>query len=217
MKRFPLYERLLKLYPPDYQRQYSSQMLQTLSDMLDDSPSRTGRLLIWFRLAIDVPVSIVKVQSGNVGAAFLHETPKFILGSSLFSILLLLPFFVALFANSLDVLFFHHRLYASWLWHMPILAVWVLWLPLTAFCLDVISFSAYTFMPQGTSRSSVLKRAFDVKHIWPIMVPAVLAFGILFMIIFHDSAHCWLQNPAYFVTRFHQTLECTKTGSSFVS
>lgn len=57
-KRFPIYTRLLSLYPKTYRQEYGSQLEQTLADMLDDEPSRFGRLYIWSQVALDFPVTV---------------------------------------------------------------------------------------------------------------------------------------------------------------
>ena len=141
-----------------------------------------------------------------------NETPGYIKRSGIFTGALVLPFFSALIANGLDKLLFDQNLYGSWLWHWPIIGFWVLWLPGTALTVALLSYGVYTFTPERKNRTNWLRRALDVPHAWPVILPGIVAFGILFILAFHDSVHCWIQNPIHFVTRYHQTLQCTERG-----
>lgn len=210
--RFPRYERLLGLYPKAYRERYGRQMLQTLADMLDDAQTRRQRLLVWMKVAADLPASVTKTQLQYSGGVMHDETPAYIKRTGLLTAGLLLPFFLALAANGLDKVINNHTLFNSWLWHMPALGIWVLWLPATALVLNLAGYAAHTFRPERQAAAPWRRRALDIRHVWPVVLPGLAAAGILFILAFHDSAHCWVQNPAYFVTRFHQTLQCTRSG-----
>jgi len=54
-RRFPVYAKLLGLYPKLYRQEYGEQMKQTLADMLDDEPNRLGRIYIWAQVGLDLP------------------------------------------------------------------------------------------------------------------------------------------------------------------
>jgi len=62
------YARLVGLYPEPYKAQYGSQILQTISDMLDGPVSPVRRSLMHVNLAMDLPVNIVKQQLISIGA-----------------------------------------------------------------------------------------------------------------------------------------------------
>ena len=59
-KSFPLYRLFLHLYPKSYRKQYGEQMLQTLQDMVDDQTTFEERALLWLRVMLEMPVSIIQ-------------------------------------------------------------------------------------------------------------------------------------------------------------
>ena len=61
------YRALLHLYPKEYRREYAGQMLQTLQDMLDDNNNTLDRTMIWLRVAVETPLSIIKENGNNIG------------------------------------------------------------------------------------------------------------------------------------------------------
>jgi len=189
-QRFPLYSKLLKLYPETYRSAYEREVLQTTADMLDDTNSRVKRLIIWSHVAFDLPFSLSKQRLQYVGGIIQNETPNYIKRNGLIAGILLLPFFIALIANSLDKVINNHTLYHSWLWNFPTIGFWVLWLPEIALLLTIISIVIYLINGNGKKQSSWWKRALDLKHSWPVVIPAFLAFGILFILAFHDSTQC---------------------------
>lgn len=206
--RFPRYHRWLCIYPAAYRRKYGAQMVQTLADMLDGADSRRARIKIWLRVAADLPLSAAKAQIADTAGDMSSETPSFIKRTGLLIAALLLPFFAALAANGLSQTFEHHPLYHSWLWRMPVLDLWVMWLPGTALVLGLAACLIYTYTLR-LRRSPA--RTPDIKRAWPAVLPSLVALGILFVLFFHDSAHCW-QNPVRDVAHFHQTWQCTKDG-----
>jgi hypothetical protein len=210
-KRFPIYSKIIGLYPAQYRQEYGQQMLQTTADMLDNTPKRGSRTLIWLRLALDLPANITKQQLQYSGGIYMKDTPSYIKVSSIVSSLLLLPFFAALAANGLDKVINNHTLLNSWLWKMPVLGLWVIELPLIAF---VLAIGSYLFYLTKYKKTPWLKRILDVRRSWPIILPAVVAFGILFLLAFHDSAQCWVQTPTHFVTHVSQTWQCTAKNQS---
>jgi hypothetical protein len=210
--QFPRYRRLLGLYPAAYREKYGDQMIQTLTDMLADTKGESERRLVWARVAIDFPASVTKAQLQYMGGIMRDETPRYIKETGLLSGLLVLPFFTALAANGLDKLFNDHTLYQSWLWRMPFLGIWVLWLPAAALIMAGLIYLKYAVIDKLGSKSSWISRIFDIKRVWPLLLPGAIAFGILFILAFHDSAHCWAQNPIYFATKSHQTWQCTTQG-----
>ena len=61
-KRFPVYSKLLHLYPLAYQQTYADDLLQTTADMLDDTESSWQRSNVWLRIAFELPKSVTKQQ-----------------------------------------------------------------------------------------------------------------------------------------------------------
>jgi hypothetical protein len=188
-------------------------MTQTLADMLDDTTSPAERWLVWAKIAADFPVSLAKSQMQYVGGVMHNETPGYIKRTGILTGVLIIPFFLALLANSLDKVMYNHTLYNSWLWRGPVLAIWVLWLPAMALALALLSYCLYAFKPVAhTEHLSWFRRAFDISHAWPVVLPGIIGLGILCILAFHDSVHCWMQNPMHYVTQHHQVWECTTHG-----
>ena len=208
--RFPLYERFLSLYPKAYRDLYGRQMVQTLSDMLDDQPKTLGRLAVWTRVSADLPISVINQNALAFGGSFMHEMPGYIKRNAVISAVLLAPFMLAVTLNALDVALHGRNLYQSWAWATPVLTAWVLWLPVIAFLIACASYLQFALSKK--SGTPLLRALFDVKRTWPIVLTGMTGLGILFILQFHDSAHCWIQNPVYFVTKFHQTWQCTADG-----
>lgn len=66
-KRYPLYELSLRLYPKQFQRRYSRQMVQTMADMLENQPNKTARGLLWIRTGLNLAYTIVQENITNLG------------------------------------------------------------------------------------------------------------------------------------------------------
>ncbi|HSW79845.1 MAG TPA: hypothetical protein VLG47_03645 [Candidatus Saccharimonadales bacterium] len=193
--RFPRYSKFLRLYPKKYRDAYGSQMLQTLADMLDNSSSTTERLQIWTRLAIDFPITVAGQNVHYLGGIMTHETPKYVWRNGLIGGAMLIPFFAALTANSIDELAFNHTLFNSWLWSMPILAIWVLWLPFAAALLCLTSLLTFISQQRKSKKLRSVKVLIDIRHNWPLVIVAIASSFILALIFFHDSVHCVTGNP----------------------
>jgi len=212
MAKFSLYEQLLRLYPKSYKQQYGDQMCQTLKDMLDDAADGTERKKIWARAITELPTSIAKAQFSYVGGIMQNETPHYVKQTGLMASLLVVPFFLAFIANTVDNLLFGHNLYSSWLWNTPVLVTWILLLPSLALVLSGGSLLRFIFWDKWPSHGSLSNRIFDAKHNWPVVVPLVIAVGVLCLVAFHDSAHCLVGNPVRELRNFHQTWQCTTGG-----
>ena len=213
-KRFPAYSHLLKLYPQSYQHSYREQMLQTLADMVDNAPDGKARAAIWARIAIDFPRSLFIEHVKTTGEIMLHETPSYVKRNALLGGLLLVPFMTALVANSLDKLLYNHSLYSSWLWHAPILAIWVLWLPLGAVLIASFSLAVFLLRRVQSSPHSRFKILFDIRQDWPLIMVAAGALLILAILFGHDSAHCIAGNPIREIRNPQQTWRCIQQGAA---
>jgi len=213
--RFPVYTTLLHLYPKPYRERYEDEILQTTADLLDDTTNTVDKFATWSRIAIDLPANMCRQQLRYVGGIMINETPNYLKRNSLVSGLLLLPFILAIVANGLSKVITGQGLYHSWLWRLPALCIWVLYLPALALGLALATYFTYTVRDTGKVCRPWLQRAIDLKHVWSLAVPAAIAFGILFLVGFHDSAQCWVQNPAHAVTHLHQAWQCTTNTQSF--
>jgi hypothetical protein len=197
-QRFPIYKILLRLYPQSYREQYGGEILQTLADMLDDAPTRAQRRRIWIHAGIDIAISATKQQATTLGGTMRESS--FIKWSSITSAALLLPFISALIANALDTFVRHQTLYSSWLWREPMLAIWVLYLPLIAGSVGVISFIAAVWRLRASQK--------NVLTAWPLAASCLVALGILGMVFMHDSVRCVTGNPIKEIRNAHATLHC---------
>lgn len=205
-QRFPRYGKLLALYPPGYRKEYAAQQLQTLADMLDDPAHSPGT--IWARTLLDLPFSIIKQQLAFAGGIMRTDMPLFVKRNALICVLLLLPFFTALIANGLDKLFNDHTLYSSWLWATPALAIWVLWLPLVAACLGLLSLGLLIAQRARTNHTSWWRQLWSFHTNWPLLAASLVSLGILGIALFHDSVHCVTGNPVREARNTSQTWHC---------
>jgi hypothetical protein len=71
--QFRLYRFLLRLYPKSFRQKYGDQMIQTLSDMLEDQPDQSSRFLVWLRVSSELPFSIVQQNITNLGENPVHK------------------------------------------------------------------------------------------------------------------------------------------------
>jgi hypothetical protein len=176
--------------------------------MRKGAPNRRAKLGVRTRLAIDLPLNAGKQQLHYAGEIMQSEMPSYIKRNALLAGVMLLPFLAALSANSFDRLINHRDLYSSWLWHAPVLRIWVIILPSLALLFMAASYIAFV-IKSSSSKQSWLKRVFDFRHIWPIILPALIAFGVLFLVEFHDSGQCWVHSPGQLITHLGQAWQCT--------
>src|ERR1700729_4091915 len=148
--RFPVYSRLMKLYPKSYREKYQEEMLLTTADMLDNSNKFSDRLIIWAQLAFDLPLNIARQNFEYIGVNMHENMPNYIKRNGLISGILLLPFFGAIIANGLDKLMNNNTLNDSWLWHNPAIILWVFYLPAIALIISLVSYS--TFVLRGSNK-----------------------------------------------------------------
>ncbi len=200
--RFPVYSRLLKLYPTRYQERYGEQMLQTLADMLDANSSATGRLLVWLRATRDFPASLFSQQWAYAGTVLSRETPRFVQRNALVSGLLFVPFFAIATANDLVA----HRLYHTWLWSFDVLVAWIVLLPAFGLLLSTATLFAWLRLNKRSWWQSLR----DIAHNWMMLLPILLGVGILSLVFFHDSVHCVTGNPVRELHNPHATLRCVE-------
>ena len=210
-----IYTHLLRLYPRAYRERYGKEILQTIEDMLEETSASKDRVIISVRLITDLFITASKQQIMHIGGTMQSTTPHYIKRNGLIASAMLFPFFLAIVANNLDRLIFNQTLYSSWLWHAPVLLLWVFLLPVLALLVAVVSYVVYLF--RKSTDMAFMKRVLDVTHSWPVLITGIAAFGILFAIVFHDSTHCWIQTPSHLVSHFSQTLQCSEQNSVSLS
>lgn len=195
-KRFPVYGRLLRLYPLTYQERYRAEMLQTLADMLDD-PERPSAL-VWARTIIDLPLSLAHQQLSYAGGIMKNETPIYVKRNSAIAASLITPFFVLIVVNSL----FHHALDFTNSWKR--LFTWlIIGLPAVALILSLV-----TFIKWSARQKSIWKSLFDFRHNWLLVIPGGLALLIVLFVPFHDSGPCLAHSPVKELRNFSNTVRC---------
>lgn len=213
--RFPIYSRLLRLYPKTYRQRYEQEILQTTADMLDDAPARSSRLGIWSSLTVDLILNIARQNFAYAGGSMSSYTPNYIKRNGMISAVLLLPFFGAITANGLDKLINNTTLDNSWMWHRPALILWGFYLPTAAFIISLISYAVFVISGEDKNRGW-FKRTFDVLHSWPVIIVGVTALGILALVEFHDSARCVTRSPAQAISHVSQTVYCIEANRSVI-
>jgi hypothetical protein len=200
--RFPVYRRMLKLYPPAYQKRYGEEMLQTLADMLDGASSSLQRSFIWLRTAIDFPISLAQQQVHYAGEALENETPHFVKRNTLIAFAFFVPFVLLVIINDATA----HGLYHTWLWNVDVLTTWILVLPTLGFL--VSGATLLMWLAQQQTARGWLRSMFDVRHNWPMLLEVIFGFGVIILVFFHDSVHCVTGNPIRELHDWHTTLRC---------
>lgn len=211
LRHSSIYRKLLWLYPRPYRGQYGPQMIQTLDDMLAAAPTGKERRRVLVRAALDLPVSITHQQLSHIGDIMVHETPRYVKRNTIIAGVLLLPFIAALTANGLDKVIHHQTLYQSWLWHSPVLALWVLWLPTVAMAVALGSLLVYVAQRYRSARSRA-DAVTELTRTWPLVATALISLGTIVMVFGHDSVHCVIGNPVHEVQHLNQTWQCIQGG-----
>ncbi|HVS58152.1 MAG TPA: hypothetical protein VHD60_00225 [Candidatus Saccharimonadales bacterium] len=205
-ERFPLYNKLLHLYPVGYRKEYGEQMLQTLADMLDAQPSHTSA--IWARTALDFPLSVLKQQLIYTGDTMATQMPDYIKRNALLGTWLVAPFFVFIILNSLV----GQRLHDTILWHTNVLFAWLVVLPSLAALFNLAALLRWMNAHRRETKQGTWRMLADVRRYWPAAALAIVGVGILGLVFFHDSVHCVIGNPVRILHNPHQTLRCIQRG-----
>jgi hypothetical protein len=188
-KRFPLYQRLLRLYPASYRKKYADQMLQTLGDMLDDQPSKAARVLVWSRVITELPLSIAGQNIITLGGT-MSTTPQFVKRNTILGSALIVPFFVTVIVNS-----FSQQVFSSGsTWHYPAMAS-VVYLPVIATLLLLGTFMSWLYQKKKRDNIGFWRSLLDVKHNWLMLVVGGLALLIVAFVFGHDSVGCSQRDP----------------------
>lgn len=202
-KRYRTYQKLLYLYPAAYRKAYGEQMLQTLADMLDDTPSQSQKRAIWTRTLLDLPLSVMRQQLIYTGDVMTNDTPKYVKTSALIGAALLVPFFVLVIAHSLD-----SNLQQSVFWHYHVLFTFFVLLPGIAFLLAAVAFTSWLVERHHIDKKSWLRELMDIRRNWALFAVLILGLGIIGLVYGHDSVHCVTGNPVREIHNPRQTLHC---------
>jgi len=206
-RRFPVYSRVLRLYPVPYRERYTEQMLQTTADMLDGVPDNL-RLRLWVHIVLELPGSIVHQRLIYATQALMHETPTYVRRNTMVSALLMVPFCAIAVINDMT----GHSLYQTWFWSYSVLLTWILLLPALSLIISGTTFISWLYgrKKQG---SSLLRSIKDIRHNWAMLALSFLGFVILGLVFFHDSVRCVAGDPVREVDNSHQTIRCIEDGS----
>lgn len=147
----------------------------------------------------------------RIGIEGIHTMPHFVKRNSIISGIMLMPFFLAVTVNFIYNVVTQGNLYSSFLWQGLMLRIWVLYLPLIALLIAVLSYAVYLF--SNLVNGSFISKLTDVIHSWPLLITGVLAFAIPFVLIFHDRGRCWLRNPVPINPYFIHSWRCTVGNS----
>jgi hypothetical protein len=206
-KRFPMYERMLRLYPEAYRERYAAQMLQTLEDMIDDQPTRFARLAIRLRAIAELPCSIAQQRILVIGGIMHHQTPHYLKRDALIGAILIVPFFITIASGILQ----NQPVMDNHAW-AAFFTVLIIVLPAIAFVLNSISFMRWSVHESRQRKTSLWKHIFDFAHSWRQLLVGGLGLFIVLLVLGHDSAHCIAGNPYGELRNWHQTKQCIDTG-----
>lgn len=181
-----IYQASLRLYPDSYQARYNKQILQTMHDVLKNEPSAMRRHWYVLKEITTNPLNALE-QYVIVFSKQKHVTPKTLI--SLIALGLLVPFFIALSVDEVAEFATGDHLYNTWLWSRGVLITWIAVLPFISL---VIALSVYiiSLIRQKKKRSPFAKRY------WLLIGTIFLSASILFLVVFHSGARCWITNSS---------------------
>jgi hypothetical protein len=203
--RFSRYRLLLKLYPTAYRREYETQILQTLADMLDD-PERS-HAAVWTRAVLDLPTSVIRQQLSYTAVA-LTTTPNYLKHSARTGAWLVAPFFLLVALNSLSGRALRHTV----LWHSNVLFMWLILLPSIAVLLNLAAWLRWVQQSRRETHVGTWRVITDIRRSWPALAIVIIGLSIITFVYGHDSAHCLTGNPLSELRNAHQTLQCLQRG-----
>ena len=206
--RFPIYTRLLRLFPSFYRDKYAEQMVHTLADMLDDASGYRSKAKVWLRISLDLPVSLIRQNIIYIGGTMAKEVPNYMKESSILGFALLTPFFIILLVNGLTA----HGLYHTWLWHVSVLGIWLLVMPATAVAIAILTLFRWLIERHRLEKVSYWTSLKDIKHSWPLVIILLIGLFIIAVVFGHDSVHCVNPYQNKFWHDFHGTWRCIQRG-----
>lgn len=195
-----LYIKLLGLYPDQYRQHYTKQIRQTLQDILKHEPSKNKRHLILVKEILTLPLSAGE-QYLITFSKQRHMSPKTII--SLIALGLLIPFVIALLIDEISEFTTGGHLYNTWLWSRPVLLIWIVILPFISL---VLALSTY-LISLLRQRNKIHIGSLLAKRYWLPIVTIVFSVGILCLVVFHDTVHCWLVG-----VDARNIISCTESG-----
>lgn len=173
-------------------------MLQTMEDILSDTPRPEARSIILLKEIIATPLNACEqylvIYSKNKGVSARTI-------AALIALVLLLPFLIALIADEISELLNGNHLYSSWLWSTPVLFIWIVLLPFVSL---VLSLSIYiiSLIRQRKQNKKINPLA---KRYWLVIFTMLFSLAILCLVVFHDSVHCWFSS-----TSLNKMVTCTE-------
>ena len=87
-KSSDVYGALIHLYPQSFQKYYGTTMKQTFDDLLDAEESSLGRIKVWARAVLDLPLSAAKEHLINGKDFVMNRNTKLLIISALIAIVI---------------------------------------------------------------------------------------------------------------------------------
>jgi len=78
-KSSEIYGSLIHMYPQSFRNHYSTTMIQTFDDMLENERTWTGRLQVWARTLLNLPFSAAKEHATNGKEIIMNHNMKILL------------------------------------------------------------------------------------------------------------------------------------------
>lgn len=200
-----LYKKLLFLYPEQFRRKYGQQLLQTFDDILANEPSKFNRIGLCVKEIFIMPINIVEQHLINISRRGGLQKKTVV---SIVAFTLLVPFILSLMSDEIAESLYGQHLFNTWLWSAPVLITWVIILPLISLVISLLTYLISVF--RTSKKNGAL--SLQLRRSWPIITTFSLSLGILLIVVFHDSAHCWLGNPINEVSHLSNTIRCTTRG-----
>lgn len=82
------YSTLLLLYPRSFRRQYAATMTQTFVDMVEAEPTKRGRVEVWIRTLLNLPISAGKEHITNGRDLYMNKNLRNVLTASVVAVLI---------------------------------------------------------------------------------------------------------------------------------
>lgn len=199
----PLVRGWLRLFPAEYRRRYGDETLQTLADMLNEAGTPAARRSVWVRVTRDLVTFLPREYAKQLGDIMTNETPTYVQRAQLISLILLAPFVVIVLINS----WANHALDNGWLWHVPVLATWLIVMPGLAV---VLALGALVAWIGHDHQGGVWRSLFHRRQTWLLLAISLFGLGILALVFGHDSVHCVIQSPVQTWQHWSETWRCIR-------
>lgn len=199
-----LYRTLLLLYPRMYRQDYGEQIAQTFDDMVQGEGNRAKKVWLILKEYLTLPGNVIEqyVAEASLRGGLSDQTLLAIL-----SMVLLIPFVVALTADELSERLYHAHPFQDWLWSPLVIFIWLIVLPGIGL---FVSLAAYViFILRKSIQQSKLTLQFE--RAWALLLVIFLSAGLLFAVLYRDGLSC-LQHDQKRPTKLVQCIASNLTS-----